>query len=345
MSKRSDVGEGSSTSRKPPHPLKQPYREVDSTPICRFHNYRICQEGSECPYNHNHCHICLKEGHIALDCDQYVDEDLFRKFQETYTLKNTRRVDKVKRTLLKQRILGWDPTIPTRDDLQLYRCRKHKRWEADRLKELSQGTTFVDVGAHYGDTVVTMAIFARANGREDLKFVAIEPCSSKCEWIQNIAKINQLEITTIQACVGHSATQWVEPCGTHKQLIQGNMKYEAVVEEPTSQAERDGDVCPMITLDSIRDQLGPVGILHLDVEGWEAQALEGATELLSNTNTLCWIVAEVWDKRHAQSADPEKAVQSTMQQHLHFVRQDELIDQERNMIYVCRPSRDGDDES
>ena len=57
----------------PSHPLKAPlvFSPKDATkPICRYHNYH--QNGcskDKCPYDHEHCHLCLKPGHIALNCD------------------------------------------------------------------------------------------------------------------------------------------------------------------------------------------------------------------------------------------------------------------------------------
>mmetsp|Transcript_2862 Transcript_2862/g.3840 ORF Transcript_2862/g.3840 Transcript_2862/m.3840 type:complete len:101 (-) Transcript_2862:121-423(-) len=90
--------------RKPPHPLKQPYRDIGPTHICRFHNYRFCDKGKDCDFDHTHCHICLHPGNIALECEHYLDDDLFRKFQRAYTLKNTRPVDLVKRTIFGHKV-------------------------------------------------------------------------------------------------------------------------------------------------------------------------------------------------------------------------------------------------
>ena len=79
----------------PRHPLKAPLRlspKDSSTPICRYHNYHkkgcrrwIQQQQQEaqnigvkeeqdsrifCDLDHDHCHWCLLEGHIALNCPQ-----------------------------------------------------------------------------------------------------------------------------------------------------------------------------------------------------------------------------------------------------------------------------------
>jgi hypothetical protein len=62
------------------HPLKAPkvLSPADgTTPICRYHNYhrdgcklhndRVAL-GTHCPFDHEHCHACLQEGHVAKDC-------------------------------------------------------------------------------------------------------------------------------------------------------------------------------------------------------------------------------------------------------------------------------------
>jgi hypothetical protein len=61
------------TATLPRHPLQAPkmLSPVDNTtPICRYHNYFKdgCGKGDICPYDHEHCHLCLKTGHIATQC-------------------------------------------------------------------------------------------------------------------------------------------------------------------------------------------------------------------------------------------------------------------------------------
>jgi hypothetical protein len=61
------------TATLPRHPLQAPkmLSPVDgTTPICRYHNYFKdgCGKGDICPYDHDHCHLCLKTGHIATQC-------------------------------------------------------------------------------------------------------------------------------------------------------------------------------------------------------------------------------------------------------------------------------------
>jgi len=63
----------------PKHPLQAARRFVitqneTKTTICRYHNYHTegCAkhlDGGTCPYDHNHCHLCLQKGHVARACD------------------------------------------------------------------------------------------------------------------------------------------------------------------------------------------------------------------------------------------------------------------------------------
>ena len=69
-------GRGRSGGGGPPrfsHPLKAPLALSpvdDATPICRFHNYHPegCKKAESCDFDHDHCHFCLKKGHVARNC-------------------------------------------------------------------------------------------------------------------------------------------------------------------------------------------------------------------------------------------------------------------------------------
>ena len=61
-------------SKRPRHPLQAPlvYSPLDaSKPICRYHNYdpEGCKRGTSCQYDHEHCHLCLRLDHRALNCN------------------------------------------------------------------------------------------------------------------------------------------------------------------------------------------------------------------------------------------------------------------------------------
>jgi len=83
---------------------------------------------------------------------------------------------------------------PGEDD-QLGRCRRQKKIESGYMLQLQHGSVIVDAGAHLGDTVLTLAIHARAKGRKDLRFVAFEPCREKCDFIRSVIVANDLRGT------------------------------------------------------------------------------------------------------------------------------------------------------
>jgi hypothetical protein len=54
------------------NPMRYPQRSTaDGRRICRPYNYdtqRGCLKMDACPFDHQHCHHCLKAGHKAVDC-------------------------------------------------------------------------------------------------------------------------------------------------------------------------------------------------------------------------------------------------------------------------------------
>lgn len=63
----------------PNHPLKAPKRCCPGNPmlpICRYFNYHPqgCKKGSDCEFDHSHCHWCLQEGHKALFCTETLQK-------------------------------------------------------------------------------------------------------------------------------------------------------------------------------------------------------------------------------------------------------------------------------
>jgi hypothetical protein len=54
------------------HPMRFPERSAPGggVPICRPFNYATCHAApGACPFDHSHCHHCLRAGHTARECD------------------------------------------------------------------------------------------------------------------------------------------------------------------------------------------------------------------------------------------------------------------------------------
>jgi FkbM family methyltransferase len=267
------------------------------------------------------------------------------------------------------------------DPTQLWRCRKHKRIEATNMLQLAHNASVVDCGAHFGDTTLTLAVHARAQGRDDLRFFCLEPSRRKCKFIRSMVKKNSLKnVTIVNACVG-DVCRGVRPVQEARfDRYDGRVAYqeELTTTESSSNTDRNDDreVTPadiyfrsstcidyscedsgsesgssseeeekpirMISLDSMKEEILPLGLLHLDVEGWEPRALLGAREILEQTSagTKCFVVAEVWNERDCKrrgmgEAKPDDGVIAAMQQHPHFQRVDDIVDVERNLVFEC----------
>ncbi len=232
-------------------------------------------------------------------------------------------------TVLNDLLIGWTD-FP---ENQLLRCKKHKEYEAKLLLELPQNYAFLDIGAHYGDTVLTMAIHAKNNNRNDIRFYAFEPNPIKCDHIQKICLLNNLNVKVFNTCVGNTLGK-----ASHDNVIHHNLSGGA------SYKLDDNGVINIINLNSIKDILLPIGIMHIDTEGWEATILKGASDILNNPNNHMYIIAEYWDNDIAEqqynmgrglgvsTKTPLNDIINVMKQYK-FIRLDDINDSEQNVVY------------
>jgi len=147
----------------------------------------------------------------------------------------------------------------------------------------------------------------------------------------------------------------------------GSLRYERIVTTPNNNDTTTSNNVPIITLDSIANQITPLGLLHIDVEGWEPSVLKGARQVLTETATLkpslnssnnnnhrypCYIIAEAWTEkeclRRRVRGNAEEAIVGVMQDEINssiallgntisqFERLDDIVDVERNLVYVHR---------
>ena len=222
-------------------------------------------------------------------------------------------------TVLGDRIL-LPPRIPV--DHQLHRCKKHKQYEGNLLSTLSKNSSFLDIGAHFGDTVLTMALLARRINRKDIRFVAFEPNKEKCDYIRIVNRLNNLNIVVFQKGVGEEICKIQEDIGIP--ACSGACSYKKI---------ENGNIS-MIKLDDVRSQIEPVGMMHIDVEGWEAYVLKGATKILENNNP--YLILECWSGDYSYSRGfskcPEEDILNEMKKY-NFERKDDLVDEERNLVF------------
>jgi FkbM family methyltransferase len=291
---------------------------------------------------------------------------------------------KIPKTVLGNKI-EWDlAKIPGRPkkgrwtgkDDQLWRCRKTKKFEASLLNNLPHGASFVDAGAHFGDTVLTMALYARDTlRRDDIRFVAFEPNPKKARFIEECAAANGFAPDTLRviSCVlgdetsieGATAMRdhgkdWCEfdgrtsyskvtpPDEDVSSVPSGNRSCSNIDDEyscgsnSTSSCNRLLDVH---RLDDYYDQIHPLGFLHIDVEGWEARVIAGASSLLTASEnstaviSQCYVLAETFSKKEARSRGPgfsethEDDVLKVMRE-FSFTRGEDVVDIERNLFFA-----------
>ena len=214
------------------------------------------------------------------------------------------------------------PTVPGENFFRKYLRTKVK--EANLCVQMPKNHSFVDVGAHNGDTVLSIAALCKIIGRDDIRFYAFEPNTTKVEFIRKAAQMNGLKIVVVQKAVGE-LEQRIAPTGDTPAL-SGATAYKP----------SQNGMFEMTTLDNYRDVLSPVGHLHLDVEGWEASVIKGARNLLHENR--CTLLAEVWGpedaKKRGFSTTAEEDIDTQMRKHPHFQRAGFIRDGNTNVLYV-----------
>ena len=288
------------------------------------------------------------------------------------------------------------PGFKVGEDDQLGRCRRQKKIEAAYMLELGHGSVVVDAGAHLGDSILTLAIHARAKNRRDLRFVALEPCPEKCDFLRSVVAANNLLEAVIIKCAAVGDTIGVvQPASNAKERAKrdGSLRYEychgcersnvvtdgangaackhhnsdddvqytktkeMISDSSKSRGDTARTITPIITLDSIIDQISPLGMLHIDVEGWESNVLRGAKKSLTtipecnnrnvNCHFPCFVIAEAWTKkeslRRGVPGNAEEKIVRVMEDEVNtkggdaqflFERMDDIVDIERNLVYI-----------
>lgn len=200
-----------------------------------------------------------------------------------------------------------------------------------------------------------MAIYARDTlQRGDLRFVAVEPNPVKAQWIRDCVAANGFDEETIRVieCVLGDETSLASASIRKSPYCEydGRTSYEWTEysdddenENGSGTTDDDEQIFDVRRLDDFYDVIHPLGFLHLDVEGWEASALKGASALLSSSGTnsgRCYILAECFTYEQARRRGPgfslvqEHDIMSVMMKFPEFARGEDLVDEETNLFFV-----------
>ena len=223
------------------------------------------------------------------------------------------------KTILGNELIGWID-FP---DNQLLRCPYHKKYEAGLLLSVPLDYSYLDIGAHYGDTVLTLALYAKKWGRDDIRFFAFEPNKRKCQHIRKIARLNRLNINVYNNCVGNHNNPAIDDGAWDTRL--GCCSYREI-------NECEKGTVQTIMLDDKLNEIGNIGIMHIDTEGWEPLVLRGAMDALKKT---IYIIAECWSPeqsiKRGFSGHPEEEIINNINER--YKRLDDIIDCERNLVF------------
>ncbi len=92
----------------------------------------------------------------------------------------------------------------------------------------------------------------------------------------------------------------------------------------------------MINLNSINEEFGEVGFLHLDIEGWEEKVLIGSSIILQKYNPI--IVAEYWSsisgKKRGFSVSARDDIINHMNNYKKYKLFDTIKDGNSNLVFI-----------
>lgn len=150
----------------------------------------------------------------------------------------------------------------------------------DIIKEafrLGPNKCIIDTGAHIGDGAIPIAHALIKNGRSDIVVYAIEPSLYKCNFMNFIKKINNLKNLIIIHC-GLSNKNIMYNTTTNSGNNSGAWNWkESFTNKEVSEAIFD-------SLDNLVKNniiMNNIGIIHLDVEQMEIDALNGAKNTIN----------------------------------------------------------------
>ena len=139
--------------------------------------------------------------------------------------------------------------------------------------------TFVDVGAHLGETLVKLLALG-----DDRRYVGFEPQTAAAEYVRRLLALNRADgDVVVAAALGDRS-------GTAELLLAGELEGSASI-VPGFRAEdfyAGGAVVPLLRGDEAIESVGarPVGVLKLDAEGAELDVLRGFEETIAADRPL-----------------------------------------------------------
>lgn len=150
--------------------------------------------------------------------------------------------------------------------------------------KLNNNEAIIDCGAHIGDGSIPIAHALKINNRQDITVYAIDPSRDKCNFIKLLSKINKLSNVKV-ICRGLSSRTKKLYSQIPKDLNTGGTVWIETKRNPAENANNyyNGESQKFVTLDSLvlnKKIKHKIGLIHLDVEGHEDEAIIGAKETI-----------------------------------------------------------------
>lgn len=141
-------------------------------------------------------------------------------------------------------------------------------------KVIKPGDIVYDIGANVGSYTILASLLAGKAG----KVFAFEPLPENVRYLTRHVELNNLQNTTV-----FNAAVWKEA---------GTVKFQGTADRVTSHISDDGSIeVETISLDDkvSSGELPPPNVLKIDVEGAEAEVLEGATNILQTHKPIIFL--------------------------------------------------------
>ena len=157
--------------------------------------------------------------------------------------------------------------------------------------EQSQTKSLIfDAGGHVGDTSLWLAQFAKVLNRP-IKIITADPNKEKINFIKEVARLNELDnLIVVHTAVGDERSNGQEITSRKK---QSSFFYKKIA-SPMYKVKPDANGPITIrTIDEIIESSDisqyPLRVLHLDVEGYEYLALQGAKNQIKENKPMAII--------------------------------------------------------
>ena len=194
---------------------------------------------------------------------------------------------------------------------------------------LEKGIGVLDIGAHIGDYGICLAHALRNLNRQDIKVYCIEPTKSKCDFMNDVCKLNQLEDYVKVICKGISndiGNFSITKTGSFSESKCGN-------NTGAWQWVPDEQGIEFTTLDYLwkSNQIGEIGFFWLDAQWMEKQVLEGGKTFLKHCKPYILMEYMYINKYHDDNYSITESNFGTKNQLLHDPHFKSLF-QELNII-------------